>query len=385
MNDFESNLKNIRVAIVTHVYATGPAQELEDYLKVRVKELIFIGHPFRYSHDTRSFYKIYKNGVLIKTHYSFNYKAPEIILYCKDVFYSLLWLFFRKGNLDLYVGADPLNGFAGFILKGIGRVKKTVLYTIDYVPRRFNNKVLNWVYHRLDSCCVRNSDFVWNLSARMTEERKKKGILKTSNQIVVPIGVNFDRIQRRDNDKINRYYLVYMGHIKKHQGLELIINSLKDIINKVPKAKLLIVGGGDLKEHLKDLVAKNYLGKYVEFKDYIPDHRDVESILSGCAIGLALYEPDPYSITWYADPSKPKQYMASGLPVIITSVPAISDEIKSKRLGLVVNYNKESFVNGVFKLLLDNKFYFECRKNVIEFSSTIRWETIFSNALLRCL
>ena len=107
--------------------------------------------------------------------------------------------------------------------------------------------------------------------------------------------------------------------------------------------------------------------------------------LSEAIRGLALYEPDPYSITWYADPSKPKQYMASGLPVIITSVPTISDEIKSKKLGLVVNYNKESFVNGVSKLLLDNKFYFECRRNAIEFSSTVRWEDIFSNTLVRCL
>ena len=226
MNDFYLKLKCMKVAIVTHVYATGPAQELEDFLKSRVNELIFIGHPFKYAHDTRSFYKVYKSGILINEHFAFDYRVPEIILYFKDFLYTFFWLIFSKDKLDLYVGADPLNGLTGFLLKKAGKVKKTVLYTVDYGPKRFSNKLLNWIYHKLDSFCVRNSDLVWNLSARMAEERKKKGIVNINNQIVVPIGVNFDRIERRDISKINRYSLVYMGHVKKHQGLELVIEKL---------------------------------------------------------------------------------------------------------------------------------------------------------------
>ena len=56
------------ICIVTHVFATGPAQELEGYLREKVGSLLFIGHPFSFRPDTRSFYKSYLNGKLIKEH-----------------------------------------------------------------------------------------------------------------------------------------------------------------------------------------------------------------------------------------------------------------------------------------------------------------------------
>ena len=47
--NISQKLRNLKVVIVTHVFATGPAQELEEYLKERVKFLIFIGHPFSFA------------------------------------------------------------------------------------------------------------------------------------------------------------------------------------------------------------------------------------------------------------------------------------------------------------------------------------------------
>ena len=385
MNNFDFKLKNMKVAIVTHVYTTGPAQELEDFLRVRVKELMFVGHPFKFSNDTRSFYRIYRDGALSSKYILYDFRAPEIILYLKDVFYTLLWILSRQGKFDLYVGADPLNSLVGIILKKIGKVKKAVLYTIDYAPKRFNNKVLNWIYHQIDSYCVRRSDFVWNLSARMIKERLKKGIDKTEHQMVVPIGVNFDRIKRFNEEKINQKVFVYMGHLRKHQGLELIVDSFSDIVSDFPGAKLMFIGGGTLFSSIKQKVIEKKLEDYVEFKGYVSDHAEVESLLTMCGIGLALYEPDSDSVTWYADPSKPKQYMACGLPVIITAVPQISEEVRLRNLGIVVEYNKKSFIQAALKLLMDKTLYLECRRNAIEFASEMRWDNIFNTALSRCL
>lgn len=378
-------IRGLKVAIVTHVYATGPAQELEDYLKNKVESLVFIGHPFKYATDISSFYRIYQEGIIREQFKASGFKLPELLMYFKDVFYTFLWINTYKDKLDIYFGADPLNAFVGIILRKLGKVKKVILYMIDYAPKRFENRFLNWIYHRVDSFCVQKCDFVWNLSDRMMKERMKKGIKKTGHQIVVPIGVNFERIKRFDENKINRKYLVYMGHVKKNQGLELVVDAFKDIVEKIPDARLVIIGGGDLVSVLKKMVQENKLSDFVEFKGYIPEHSDVEKMLTGCGIGLALYEPNPDSVSWYTDPSKPKQYMASGLPVIITTVPQISEEVRSRNLGIVVDYNKKSFVDGALRLLLDNDFYLECRRNAIEFASMMRWDNIFSNALTRCL
>lgn len=374
-------LKSKRVAIVTHVYATGPAQELEDFLKDKVLYLLFIGHPFSFAKDIRSFYKVYSGGRLFKEVMSKEYRFPDILLYFKDFFLSLVWIIKDPASFDLYIGLDPLNALAGIILKKINKVKKVVYYTIDYTPKRFENPVLNAIYHKIDNYCVLKSDRVWNLSDKMTEARKRKGIYKTAHQKVVPIGVNQSRINITDIGQINRHNLVYMGHVKKRQGLELAIESLPDIIGRVSDARLVIIGSGELEEYIKYMVQDLNLDKYVEFKGYINDHREVEELLSKNAIGLALYEPHPDSVTWYADSSKPKQYMACGLPIIITRVAQISDDVIKNQLGLVIEYNKSDFVKAATRLLEEDELYKNYRNNAIRYASNFQWDKIFSTAL----
>ena len=135
--DLSERLSKLSIAIVTHVFATGPAQELEAYLKDRVSMLLFIGHPFSFSSDIRSFRKEYRQGKLPRERKALCWRLPQLLLYFKDAAYTLFWLFFARSKFDLYVGADNLNATMGVILKKLGRVKRVVFYTIDYVPYRF--------------------------------------------------------------------------------------------------------------------------------------------------------------------------------------------------------------------------------------------------------
>lgn len=384
MNGIKTNIdsKLNRVAIATHVFATGPAQELEEYLKGKIDFLLFIGHPFSYASDTRSFFNIHNSGITEKRK-AFNWKLPEILIYFKDVLYTICWTLRCPKKFDLYVGADPLNAFSGIILRTIGKVKKVVFYTIDYVPKRFNNRLLNWIYHAIDRFCARHCDCVWNLSARMIAARQKEGLKKVDNQIVVPIGVRFERIKRSEAGRINRNQLVYMGHLRKGQGLELLIDSLADIIAKNPYIKLTIIGTGELESNLKNRVKDLNLESQVEFKGYIDSHEDVENILTNCGIGLSLYEPHSDSFTWYTDPGKPKQYLACGLPVIITRVPWIAEEIERIPMGIAINYNKEELVKAITRLMTDDELCKKCRENAIRYASDISWDKIFDEALTK--
>ena len=92
-------IKKGAVLIVTHVYATGPAQELETYLIGKVWKLEFIGHPFLYSKDTRSFYNCYTLGNKVTTKKAVSWKFPEPLQYVKDMIYTLIWAYQSKLNL----------------------------------------------------------------------------------------------------------------------------------------------------------------------------------------------------------------------------------------------------------------------------------------------
>ncbi len=374
---------SLQVIIATHSYATGPSQELLKYLKPRAPLLAYIDHPFTYARAINSSVSLYQDGQQIKRIVAPAIKSPEVLVYIKDLALSVLFpmLLFRR--FDLYVGVDSLNAMAGLILKKLGLVKRVIFYTIDYAPRRFENNFLNKIYHQFDKICCYNCDLVWNVSPVMADERDKQGVLKNKSapQIVVPLGNNFNEINRLPLEAIQRKTLAFMGHLKEHQGLEFLIGAFPEIRKKVPEARLVIIGGGYLQDSLQNLAANLGLQDCITFTGFIEDHAELERILAGCAVGVAPYEPSDKSYTFYADPGKPKAYMACGLPVVITKVPQIAYEIDKVRAGFAIDYDRPQLVDRLVSLLRDDKLYAEYRQNAIDFARQYAWENIFGRVL----
>lgn len=378
------NLTNSSFVVVTHVYATGPAFRLEEYLQNRVKNLIFIGHPFSYTKDTRSFLKVYRNGKLIKEIKFIEWKGPELSFYFKDIFLTLWWVLRFSTKANYYIGVDNLNAFSGFILKLTGKVKHLVFYTIDYVPNRFSNKLLNSIYHYLDRLAVRKSNKVWNLSSIMVIEREKRGVeAKYRNkQIVVPIGTSPVKLTKINRD---RYQIVHMGHLLEKQGIEKLIKVMKDVVLRVPEAHLLVVGGGPLEEKLKKDVIDLKLQKYVEFTGFVKEFSEVEKMLQASTIAVAPYLNSKDTYTRYTDPGKPKDYLANGLPIVITKVPQIAYEIEKSKCGIAINDDKKELTEALVKLLTDDKMLYEFRENALKMAKKYTWDKIFDKALRETL
>lgn len=224
------------VAIVTHVYATGPAFFFEDYLKKNnINKLLFIGLPFSYAKDTDPFYRYYEFGELVDQKKISLPKYPEIIMYLRDIFFTLWWVS-KKRSFDLIVSVDNLNTFSAIFLKKIHMVNNIVFYTIDYVPQRFKNTFLNTIYHSLEKLAVYKSTVVWNLSPIMQKEREKRGydVKYSKKQIVVPIGTEpVDKLKNLTQKQYNT--LVFMGHLRERQGVHFLLESFNEVLKKNKK------------------------------------------------------------------------------------------------------------------------------------------------------
>ncbi len=378
----KNEIKNKKIVIVSHIYATGPTHALENFLKGKVKKLAFIGHPFIFAKDTRShmrLYKSYRKKPVVK--FKSFFIRNEFISLIKDLILTPYWVI-RNGRFDLYIGADCFNALPGIFLKKIGYVDKTVFYTIDYIPKRFPNKIMNSIYHGLDTFCVKNSDIVWNLSEVMVLEREKKGVPKKnrSKQIVVPMGTERN-VKQIPISRLKRHTAVHMGHLIPKQGLQLVIESISEIVKKVPKFHLDIIGSGSYEEELKRLAKKLKVDKHITWHGFIKNHSDVEKMLSFCAFGLAPYTNSPDNYIQYTDPGKVKAYLAAGLPIIITDVTKIASEIKEKNCGFSIRYLKKDIVNACINLLTDDDLLKQMKKNVDIMGKSYSWENIFSNSL----
>lgn len=376
------NLKKLTFVIVTHVYASGPSFSLEEYLSPQVKSLLFIGHPFSYTKDTRSFVRFYRNGKLIREAHFMRWKGPELAFYIKDVLLTLWWIFRYIGRADYFIGVNCLNATTGLMLRSIRKVKYVIFYTIDYVPVRTPNSLLNFLYHRLDRFSVEKSFKVWNLSQRMVEGREKNGISSVyrNKQIVVPVGT-LPTSQIVSLQKIDRYKIVFMGHLREGQGVELLISAMHEVIKKVPSAHVLIIGGGPLEEKLRQEVKKMKLEKQIYFTGFVKDFLEVQNLLKDAAIAVAPYVDNERTFTRYTDPGKPKDYLASGIPVIITKVPEVALEIDKRKCGIAISYSKLELANAIIKLLSNDKLLTQYKKNAIQMAKDYTWEKIYTRAL----
>lgn len=379
-------IQDKKVILLAHIFTTVPVQDLKEYfLEKKVEKLLFIGHPLFYVKGRPgAFYELYEQGKLVKKVQYTNRKLPSILQYIKDVCLTLYWVLRVGGEWDVIIALDNLNTISGLMLKALGRIRKVVYYTIDFVPKRFDNAMLNGFYHYLEKLAVKYADKTWNLTDRVTEGREKLlGMNKRvyNKQVIMPIGIWFARFPRKKFSDIDNHTLVYAGGLVPHQGIQLALEAAPAIKKEIPDFHFKIIGIGSYEQQLKALTKKLNAEKYIHFLGYMEDHRDVEKTLSSCGAAVAMYSEELSKWSYYADPSKIKTYVAAGLPVITTSLTQIANDLEKSKSGIVVAYKKEDVAKAVIKLFKDEKMQKKYRENAIAFASKFDWNAILDQSL----
>lgn len=376
---------NKKVVIATHIMVYGAAHALRDYLnKQKVNQLLYIGHPINEA-SSSSVSELYKQGKRIKKK-NFTRNHLSSFNYFIDFFLTLKWVFQERTKFALFIGIDNLNCLAGLILKKLNRVDQVYYYSIDFSPIRFKNKFLNFIYHQIETYCVKKADQTWNTSPRVAQGRQK--FLNLSSQDfppkVVPIGVWNDQIKKRPFSEVKKHQLLFVGHLLEKQGIQKVLEAIPEVIKKIPDFNFLIVGGGEYQLFLKKKVNQLRINDHVQFTGWVKERCRLDNLLSESAAAIAVYKPEKdqlYNFTYYADPTKLKDYLSAGLPIILTNVPHNAKTIKKKGCGLVVPYQTEAIAQAIIKLLSDPQKLKKYRQNALQYVKTFDWSKIFEKAL----
>ncbi len=387
-----STEKQTSFILAVHYRIDSAPQALRDYLRLQgINKLLYISHPLPIK-DTRieddSFFELTDGSKIIKTVHK--KRTAEHILKSTflDFLYTCRWVF-QNGTFDVFIGVDNLNALAGIFLKKLGKVKKVVYFAIDYFPTRFENKLLNSIYHRIDKFCVMHADEVWNVSPVMVSAREKHNNLPESmrsKQYTLPIGIWFDKAPRKDFKDIDKKKLIFTGHLVPHMGVDLVLQAMPELLKKIPGVHVEIIGGGEEEQHLKEIAEKLHIEKQVKFWGWVRDRKKLEQLLSDAAVGLA-----PFNTTILdekvknADPGKIKDYMLLGLPVIVTDAISTAEAIKKSKSGIVISYNLHEFITAVVQLLGDEKRLFEYREKALSYVKQFDYPMIFSSHIKRII
>jgi glycosyltransferase involved in cell wall biosynthesis len=189
------------------------------------------------------------------------------------------------------------------------------------------------------------------------EERKIKVIYDSVKyNICLEKEKSFIRQKIRQQYKIkdDEFLLLSIGRIEKIKGLDIVIKSLKELVNMQYKVKLMIVGKNEDNKffnEIKRLVQENFLNEYVFFLGF---KKNIEPYIyaSDVVISASYYESMGKNIL---------EGIMYKKPFVATNTGAIKEIINSS-VGEFVNIGDvKSFTKGVIKVLENINFY---QKNI---------------------
>jgi len=168
-------------------------------------------------------------------------------------------------------------------------------------------------------------------------------------------------------DDQKRSIILFFGQIQSHKGIEHLLEAMLEVHKVHPDVKLVVAGKGN---YYFD--TKPYEGlEYIEFRNrYIP----VPELTS--LLGESLFVVCPYKDATQS--GVVQTAFSAGVPLIVTNVGNMPEEVKDGVLGIVVPPCDENALSKAMNKLLDNpKLLDHFRENIEKkWRPTMSWEPI---------
>ena len=128
-------------------------------------------------------------------------------------------------------------------------------------------------------------DIVHTVSHASKEDILNFKARSSSNIIVIPNGINLEHYDNLGFKKDYQNYVLFIGRLVYYKNLDVVISSFKDVVKKIPNAKLIVVGSGPMRDKWEKMVLESNLDQNIEFAGHIPHEKKIE-LLSKCSILL---------------------------------------------------------------------------------------------------
>ncbi len=216
-------------------------------------------------------------------------------------------------------------------------------YPVQYF---FKIKPMNDLLHASDCIFFEEEMFLKEATEIFKLENKRKA--------VVPIGTDTALINRAiERSSLSRadiglrpddLVLITVNRLAADKGIDKIILALSELIQEIPRPKLIIVGSGYQEKEIQSLIAKKNLGEYIRhFKQVSEDTLYSYYALSDIFISAFSYPGSSVSTL---------EAMACGLPVITSGQPWLV----KKGNGVALETNEPYHIrHAVLKLIRDHQ------------------------------
>ena len=193
---------------------------------------------------------------------------------------------------------------------------------------------------------------------KKTYELFKKKYKVDRNIYIVPTGIDVERFYRENNKvdvvKFRRelglnkddFVILFVGRIGREKNLDLLISSMKSLIDVSKKIKLLVVGDGPDADIYKEYVKKNNISNNVIFTGKVSwDNVVSYYIISDVFATASTTETQGLTVI---------EAMAASLPVVCINDESFTTTVINDLNGMIFN-NRREYKKAIITLFNDRK------------------------------
>ncbi|MBN2280433.1 MAG: glycosyltransferase [Candidatus Marinimicrobia bacterium] len=288
-----------------------------------------------------------------------------------EFFYSKInqWIL-SQPTPDVIFTRDP--GYLPFL----ARIKKSRNLKAYYQSHNFyldlsfqpDQKITNRKkYHRFEKKYLPLMDGMFTLN-----ESQKKLYEKYINLPVHSVVPGLQKIYPV-TDNFSQKIIVYSGSLQKDKGVDILLHSFAEIEHKA--AKLVLLGGRHEQEiePIRELAKKLKITDRIEITGWL-SFDDVQKRLKHATVGVIPLK-DTFYNRYLTAPSKLFDYIAHGIPVIASDLPAIRDiDLNHEHLFYIPAANRQRLSQALDIFLSDPLAYEKYQIRSHELAKNYRWQ-----------
>ena len=171
--------------------------------------------------------------------------------------------------------------------------------------------------------------------------------------------------------------IIFSGVMYHHRGLDVLLESLPQVIQKFSDVRIVLLGDGPEMERLQSMVKEKHLESNVEFRGWI-NRNELPQQISDASIAIGPLKRT--TVTENALPIKVLEYMASSLPILAISGTLPDDVLIHGKNGYFVNDSKELEVK-ICELLENSEKIDSMGNESLKMVQKFSWEKVVSDII----
>lgn len=184
---------------------------------------------------------------------------------------------------------------------------------------------------------------------------------------VVLCGLDHSRYRNLSRERFHEPTIVHLGRLRKYKSVEVAMKAMKTIREKLPEARLVIIGDGPHKPALERESRRLGLGESIEFRGYM-DHEELIEFLNRAHLLLNTSPKEGWGLTVV-------EANACGLPVVASNRPGLKDSVRDGVTGYLVEYGDDAaLAYAALQLLEEGERWRRMSDNALERVKELTWD-----------